>query len=78
MRQPYRVLQHWIWSSATENMEALFQAIIDRVPPPPVEEDKPFQMQISQLGLLELSRSYWYWAELSSGTVKTNTPITVD
>ena len=33
----------------TDNMDALFQTIVDHVPPPPVEEDKPFQMQVSQL-----------------------------
>lgn len=33
----------------TDNMDHLFQTIIDHVPPPPVELDKPFQMQVSQL-----------------------------
>ena len=60
----------------TDNMEALFQTIIDRVPPPPVEENKPFQMQISQLdysnylGVIGIGR-------IKQGTVKSNTPITV-
>ncbi len=33
----------------TDNMDVLFQTIIDKVPPPPVEVDKPLQLQISQL-----------------------------
>jgi len=32
-----------------DNMDALLQTIIDRVPPPPVDETGPFQMQISAL-----------------------------
>src|SRR5690554_5943290 len=32
-----------------DNMDALFQAIVDHVPPPKVDLDGPFQMQISQL-----------------------------
>lgn len=32
-----------------DNMDALFQAIIDHVPSPKVDLDGPFQMQISQL-----------------------------
>ena len=32
-----------------DNMDALFQAIIDHVPAPKVDVDGPFQMQISQL-----------------------------
>ncbi|MGI9345671.1 MAG: translational GTPase TypA [Gammaproteobacteria bacterium] len=35
--------------NVTDNMDLLFQTIIDSVPPPPVEPDQPFQMQISQL-----------------------------
>lgn len=33
----------------TENMEALFQTIVDQVSPPDVDVDGPFQMQISSL-----------------------------
>ncbi|MCX7115203.1 MAG: translational GTPase TypA [Gammaproteobacteria bacterium] len=33
----------------TTNMEALLQTIVDKVPPPPVDLDGPFQMQISSL-----------------------------
>ena len=34
---------------AHEGMDALFQTIIDRVPPPPSNSDKPFLMQVSTL-----------------------------
>ncbi len=60
----------------TENMDMLFQTIVDRVPPPPVEIDKPFQMQVSQLdyssylGVIGIGR-------IKQGSVKTNSPITV-
>jgi len=60
----------------TDNMDVLFQTIVDKVPPPPVEEDKPFQMQISQLdyssylGVIGIGR-------IKQGSVKTNSPITV-
>lgn len=60
----------------TDNMDVLFQTIIDRVPPPPVEIDKPFQMQISQLdyssylGVIGIGR-------IKQGSIKANSPITV-
>jgi len=60
----------------TENMDMLFQTIVDRVPPPPVEIDKPFQMQVSQLdyssylGVIGIGR-------IKQGSIKTNSPITV-
>ena len=60
----------------TDNMDALFQTIIDHVPPPPVEVDKPFQMQISQLdyssylGVIGIGR-------IKRGVVKTNQQISV-
>ncbi|RKJ80676.1 translational GTPase TypA [Pyramidobacter sp. CG50-2] len=34
---------------AHEGMDALFQTIVDRVPPPPATADKPFLMQVSTL-----------------------------
>jgi GTP-binding protein len=34
---------------AHEGMDALFETIIDRVPPPPSNQDKPFLMQVSTL-----------------------------
>ncbi|MGH1542476.1 MAG: translational GTPase TypA [Arenicella sp.] len=58
------------------NMDALFQAIVDHVPPPPVEIDEPFQMQISQLdysnylGVIGIGR-------IKQGSAGKNTPVTV-
>lgn len=60
----------------TDNMDRLFETIIEHVPPPPVEIDKPFQMQISQLdyssylGVIGIGR-------IKQGSVKTNSPVTV-
>jgi GTP-binding protein len=60
----------------TEDMSLLFQTIIDKVPPPPVEIDAPFQMQVSQLdyssylGVIGIGR-------IKQGSVKTNAPVTV-
>jgi len=60
----------------TDNMDQLFQTIIEHVPPPPVEEDKPFQMQISQLdyssylGVIGIGR-------IKAGSVATNSPVSV-
>jgi len=60
----------------TDNMDELFQTIIDHVPPPPVEVDKPFQMQVSQLdyssylGVIGIGR-------IQQGSASTNSPITV-
>ena len=57
-----------------DNMDALFQAIVDHVPAPVVDLDGPFQMQISQLdynsflGVIGIGR-------IARGTVKTNTPV---
>ena len=60
----------------TDNMDELFQTIVDHVPPPPVEVDKPFQMQVSQLdyssylGVIGIGR-------IKQGTVSTNSPVSV-
>ena len=60
----------------TDNMDVLFQTIIDNVPPPPVELDAPFQMQISQLdyssylGVIGIGR-------VKRGSVTLNKPVTV-
>lgn len=60
----------------TDNMDMLFQTIVDRVPPPPVEVDKPFQMQVSQLdyssylGVIGIGR-------IKQGSVTTNSQIAV-
>jgi len=58
------------------DMTPLFDTIIDKVNPPDVEVDKPFQMQIttlnynSFLGLIGIGR-------IKRGSVKSNTPVTV-
>lgn len=58
------------------NMETLFQMIVDKVPPPLVEPNAPFQMQISSLdyssyvGTIGIGR-------IKRGRVKRNMPITV-
>ncbi len=58
-----------------DNMDALFQAIIDHVPAPKVDVDGPFQMQISQLdynsflGVIGIGR-------IARGTIKANSPVT--
>ena len=57
-----------------DNMDALFQAIVDHVPAPDVDVDGPFQMQISQLdynsflGVIGIGR-------IKRGKIKTNTPV---
>ena len=57
-----------------DNMDALFQAIVDHVPAPSVDRDGPFQMQISQLdynsflGVIGVGR-------IARGKIKTNTPV---
>jgi len=56
------------------DMTPLFQLIVDKVPPPEVDQDGPFQMQISALdyssyvGVIGVGR-------ISRGTVKTNMPV---
>ena len=64
-------------SDVTEgNMDPLFQTIIDKVSPPQVDLDGPFQMQIitldysSYLGVIGIGR-------IKRGRVKTNTQVTV-
>jgi GTP-binding protein len=58
------------------DMTPLFQTVVDRVSPPDVEIDKPFQMQIttldynSFLGLIGIGR-------IKRGTVKKNSPMTI-
>jgi GTP-binding protein len=57
-----------------DNMDALFQAIVDHVPAPAVDAEGPFQMQISQLdynsflGVIGIGR-------IARGRVKANTPV---
>lgn len=58
-----------------DNMDALFQAIVDHVPAPVVDVTGPFQMQISQLdynsflGVIGIGR-------IARGTIKANSPVT--
>lgn len=60
----------------TDNMDALFQMIIEKVPPPQVQPDGPFQMQISSLdyssylGVIGIGR-------IQRGSINTNAPVTV-
>lgn len=59
-----------------DNMDVLFETIVKNVPPPPVDLDGPFQMQISTLdyssyvGMIGVGR-------IRRGQVKTNMPVTV-
>ncbi len=60
----------------SDNMEALFQTVVDRVPPPDVDLNAPFQMQISTLdyssyvGAIGIGR-------IKRGSVRTNMPVTL-
>lgn len=59
-----------------EDMQPLFETIVNIVEPPQVDTDGPFQMQISSLdydnfkGLIGVGR-------IQRGSVKTNTPVTI-
>ncbi|MBI2382015.1 MAG: translational GTPase TypA [Gammaproteobacteria bacterium] len=69
----YATLDH---SNITDNMEALFQTIVDKVSPPDVDLEGPFQMQISQLdyssyvGAIGIGR-------IKRGKVKTNQQVSI-
>ncbi len=58
------------------DMTALFEAIVDHVPPPPVDPDGPFQMQVSTLdyssfvGAIAIGR-------IARGSISSNTPIAI-
>jgi GTP-binding protein len=60
----------------SDNMQPLFETIVSKVPPPKVDIDGPFQMQISSLdyssyvGAIGIGR-------ISRGKVKTNMPVSV-
>ena len=60
----------------TTDMSVLFETIVKCVPPPPVNQDGPFQMQISTLdyssyvGMIGIGR-------IRRGQVKTNMPISI-
>ncbi len=59
----------------TDNMDVLFQSIVDFVEPPKVDLDGPFQMQISALdynnflGIIGIGR-------IARGRIKANSPVT--
>lgn len=59
-----------------DNMSVLFETIVKNVPPPPVDLDGPFQMQISTLdyssyvGMIGIGR-------IRRGQAKTNMPVTI-
>ncbi|HKM26132.1 MAG TPA: translational GTPase TypA [Thiopseudomonas sp.] len=59
----------------TENMDVLFQAVVDNVAPPDVDPEGPFQMQISALdynnflGIIGIGR-------ITCGRIKANSPVT--
>lgn len=72
-------LQGYASTSSTErasDMTALFQTIIDHVPPPEVDLEGPLQMQIctldysSYVGAIGIGR-------IQRGVIETNTPVTV-
>ena len=58
------------------DMTPLLELIVDKVPPPPVDTQGPFQMQISSLdyssyvGVIGIGR-------INRGKIKTNSPVTV-
>jgi GTP-binding protein len=58
------------------NMDALFETIISQISPPDVDEEGPFQMQISTLdyntyqGVIGIGR-------IARGKIRTNTPVSI-
>lgn len=58
------------------DMSSLFNMIIDRVPPPDVDPDAPFQMQISSLDYSSYVGSIGI-GRIKRGTAKTNMPVTL-
>ena len=58
------------------DMTPLFQAIVDHVPPPQVDVDGPFRLQVSSLdynsyvGVIGIGR-------IQRGTIKTNSPVVI-
>jgi len=63
-------------SARDGDMLPLFETIVDKVHPPQVEPEDPFQLQVSQLdynsyvGVIGIGR-------ISRGRIKTNTPVTI-
>ncbi len=64
------------WHHHTDNMEALFRAIIEYTPVPKVDANGPLQMQINSLdyssyvGVIGIGR-------IQRGTIKRNMPVTI-
>ncbi len=62
--------------SHADDMTPLFEVITERVSPPDVDPDGPFQMQVSQLdyssyvGVIGIGR-------ITRGSIKTNTPVVI-
>ena len=69
----YAMLDH---EQPADDMTALFQTIIDKVPPPEVDEEGPFQLQVSSLdynsyvGVIGIGR-------IKRGKVKTNAQLSL-
>lgn len=65
-----------ILAKNSDSMEPLFEAIMRYVPPPKVNQDGPFQLQVSSLdynsyvGVMGIGR-------ITRGEIKTNTPIKI-
>ncbi|MEO0972543.1 MAG: translational GTPase TypA, partial [Pseudomonadota bacterium] len=60
----------------TGDMEVLFQTIVDRCPPPPVDPDGPFQLQISVLDYSQYVGAIGI-GRIARGTLKRNDPVVV-
>ncbi|RUO48404.1 translational GTPase TypA [Pseudidiomarina donghaiensis] len=64
------------YNNVTDNMEALFETILEKVSPPDADRDGPLQMQISQLdyssyvGIIGIGR-------IKRGTLKLNQQVTI-
>ncbi|MHA7841278.1 MAG: translational GTPase TypA [Gammaproteobacteria bacterium] len=60
----------------SDSMVPLLKTIVDRVPPPPVDLEGPFQMQISSLDYSSYTGAMGI-GRISRGTIKSNSPITL-
>jgi GTP-binding protein len=63
-------------STTDADMTPLFKLIVERVPPPDVDVNAPFQMQISSLDYSTYIGSIGI-GRIKRGTVKTNMPVTI-
>lgn len=59
-----------------DNMEAIFQTILDKVPAPEVDPDGPFQMQIITLGY-DTYKGVTGTGRIERGVLKANMPVSV-